>query len=420
MRIRSLTMKNFRGFEDATVDLDRPLTVLFGVNGSGKSSVLMGCALVLSNLLFVDCRPPEDDTEWCQLTFNDTDVRHGAREASVSVTLSNGDVTHEWTARRASHRTHDAAAIGVGPAQTLRARMDMRRGLAVFYEAARDVASAKDAFAAGTELPVYPRSAIHDALAVGHLKFRSLFQWFKEREDIENELKVSRQDLTFEDPQLSAVRRAITGALPGFSGLRIQRDPLHMVIRKGDQVLAIDQLSDGEKLFLALVADLARRLAMTYPNLADPLQGEAIVLIDEIELHLHPSWQRRALSVLTSTFPGCQIIVTTHSPQVLSEVPNDAVVLIQDFQFTRPGAPTAGRDSNAILAEAMDTPERPAVQLAAIRAIGALLDEGNHAEARVKIDALARDLSELDREVVGLRTMLHFLEGSDEAHPQGS
>jgi predicted ATP-binding protein involved in virulence len=57
------------------------------------------------------------------------------------------------------------------------------------------------------------------------------------------------------------------------------------------------------------------------------------------------------------------LVVTTHSPQVLSEVPNDAVVLVADFQFVRPGAPTAGRDSNAILAEAMDTPERPAAQM---------------------------------------------------------
>lgn len=191
------------------------------------------------------------------------------------------------------------------------------------------------------------------------------------------------------------------------------------MIRKGDQTLVIDQLSDGEKLLLALAADLARRLAMVYADRGDPLLGEAIVLIDEIELHLHPSWQRRVLKALLSTFPNCQFIVTTHSPQVLSEVPNDAVVLVDNFQFRSPGAPTAGRDSNAILAEAMDTPERPVAQLEAIRAISTLLDEGKLTDARVKLDALAQELTERDREVVGLRTMLHFLEGDDEAHPQG-
>jgi predicted ATP-binding protein involved in virulence len=143
------------------------------------------------------------------------------------------------------------------------------------------------------------------------------------------------------------------------------------------------------------------------------------VLIDDIEAHLHPSWQRRVLGALRRTFPNCQLIVTTHSPQVLSEVPNDAVVLVKDFQFVRPGGPTAGRDSNAILAEAMDTPERPAAQVDAIRTISTLLDEGRHGEARVKLEALAQELSDRDRDVVGLRTMLHFLEDGDEARPQG-
>ena len=144
------------------------------------------------------------------------------------------------------------------------------------------------------------------------------------------------------------------------------------------------------------------------------------MLIDEVELHLHPTWQRRVLGALRSTFPNCQFIVTTHSPQVLSEVPNDAVVLVKDFQFVRPGAPTAGRDSNAILTEAMGTPDRPVAQAAAIESIAALLDEGRHAEARAQLDALALQLTERDREVVELRTMLHFLGSDDAAHPQGS
>jgi predicted ATP-binding protein involved in virulence len=413
MRIRNLTLKNFRGFEDATLDLDRPLTVLFGVNGSGKSSVLDASALVLSEVMpFVR---PDGDLGW-RFWASSTDVRRGAKDLALRATLSNGGITQEV----AVHHPRDMNYVRQS-LNGIRARLqDPAPVLSVLYDAGRQIAAARDAFSDPERGALLPSSSTDDALAVGHLKFRSLFQWFKMREDVENERKVSEQNLSLEDPQLAAVRRAITGMLPGFSGLRIQRDPLHMVIRKGDETLQIDQLSDGEKLLLALTADLARRLAMTYPELDDPLQGEAVVLIDEIELHLHPAWQRRALSSLARTFPSCQLIVTTHSPQVLSEVPNDAVVLVKDFQFVRPGTPTAGRDSNAILVEAMDTPERPAAQMAAIHVIAALLDEGKHAEARVKLDALARDISEQDREVVGLRTMLHFLEGDDEAHPQGS
>lgn len=80
------------------------------------------------------------------------------------------------------------------------------------------------------------------------------------------------------------MRRAVAGVLPGYAGLRVQRDPLHLVIHKGGAPLFIDQLSDGEKQLLALAADLARRLAITYPTSDDPLAGEGVVLIDEIEL----------------------------------------------------------------------------------------------------------------------------------------
>ncbi len=412
MKVHRLTLKNFRGFADATLDLDRPLTVLFGPNGSGKSSVLEALAVVISEVLL---HTLHGKSGWSLLP-TDEDISVGAGELRIEGGVSNGAVrttvavTHQRTRRRATSGINAALMrlFGAAPFQP------------VYYESARAVAPASEAFASHEEpagaAPAPP--ALRDALSVGRLKFRSLFQWFKEREDVENELKVSQGNLSLEDPQLGAVRRAVAGMLPGFSGLRVQRDLLHMVIRKGATLLAIDQLSDGEKLLLALAADLARRLAITHPE-GDPLQGEAMVLIDEIELHLHPAWQRKVLGRLRATFPNCQFVVTTHSPQVLSEVPNDAVVLVKDFQFVHPGAPTSGRDSNAILAEAMDTPERPEAQRDAVREVAALIDAGRYDEAQSKLDALARAVTERDREVVGLRTMLHFLEGGDAADPQG-
>lgn len=93
-----------------------------------------------------------------------------------------------------------------------------------------------------------------------------------------------------------------------------------MVVNKGSLTISVDLLSDGEKCTLALIGDLARRIALANPNRDNPLDGEGIVLIDEIELHMHPSWQRRVLGVLKRVFPNIQFIVTTHSPQILGEV----------------------------------------------------------------------------------------------------
>lgn len=400
------------------MDLDRPLTVLFGVNGSGKSSVLAAAVLALSKVWYHG-RPPREDSWW--RSPDDTDIRLGARELSLTTILSNGEVTQEAIVRHHLGTTdHLAGLLNVGFDKLY----DAAPALSVFYGASREVAKAQDAFSlaenGNTAQPNFPSSATHDSLVAGHLKFRSLFLWFKAREDVENELKVAQQNLLLEDPHLAAVRRAVAGMLPGFSGLRIQRDPLHMVIRKGDTTLVIDQLSDGEKLLLALTADLARRLATTYADQGDPLQGEAIVLIDEIELHLHPTWQRRVLASLRTTFPNCQLIVTTHSPQVLSEVPDDAVVLVKDFQFFRPAAPTEGRDTNSILWEVLEVSARPAQTVTELDAINSLLDEGKSDEARERLDHLAKTLTERDTEIGRLRSLLDVTERLDASDHEGA
>jgi predicted ATP-binding protein involved in virulence len=132
----------------------------------------------------------------------------------------------------------------------------------------------------------------------------------------------------------------------------------------GDKVeeLTINQLSDGEKCLLAMVGDIARRLAIANPSLDDPLQGEGIVLIDEIELHLHPKWQRKIIPDLTRTFPNCQFIVTTHSPQVLSHVYSENIYILQstpDGIIACQPESSYGRDSNQILENVMDVSAYP-------------------------------------------------------------
>jgi predicted ATP-binding protein involved in virulence len=99
-------------------------------------------------------------------------------------------------------------------------------------------------------------------------------------------------------------------------------------VEKAGDRLSFDQLSTGEQTIIALVGDLARRLVMANPELNNPLEGDGVVLIDEIDLHLHPSWQKKILPLLSKTFPNCQFIVTTHSPLVLSRLaPNDIFIL---------------------------------------------------------------------------------------------
>jgi predicted ATP-binding protein involved in virulence len=184
-----------------------------------------------------------------------------------------------------------------------------------------------------------------------------------------------------------------------------------MIVQKGDTTLEIDQLSDGEKNLLALAGDLGRRLAQANPSLEDPLSAEAVVMIDEIELHLHPGWQRMVVERLRETFPHCQFILTTHSPQVLSQIPAESVILLDRFQRVELPAGTLGRDSNSILSEIMGVPERPQATAERIHEIARMIDEEELLQARVALDELARQLGEHDSEVVRLRSLIEFLEG---------
>ena len=144
------------------------------------------------------------------------------------------------------------------------------------------------------------------------------------------------------------------------ANLRVVRKPrLEMKIDKENISLNVSQMSDGEKCTMALFGDLARRLALANPTKENPLLGEGVVLIDEIELHMHPSWQRKVLSVLRTTFPNIQFFITTHSPIVLSEVDetyNLFFTSYEDGSVEIKNKPQLnGYDANAVLEQFMDT-----------------------------------------------------------------
>lgn len=411
MRIEFLRLQNYRGFEDATLPLDRPLTVLFGENGSGKSSVLTALTLCFTELVKRIIRDDRNYLYWFP-TYDD--IRLGATNCLISAGFRRDTLTLSGTF---SYGRGDAALDG--SFNTLPSKfLQGKPLLAIFYPSNRSISGSSDIFV-NAEPEFDSDWALSDALNPGHLGFRPFFLWFKLREDAENRRKVQEKNFAAADPQLSAVRSAIEGLLPGYTNPHIQHDPLRLEITKGKQSLSMDQLSDGEKQVLVMTADIARRLSMIYPKEPKPLEQEAIILVDEVELHLHPSWQRQILPAWRRVFPNCQFIVTTHSPQVISEVPNDAVFLVKDFQFVRPSAPTEGRDSNSILEESMGTPERPREAKAALEKIANLIDNEDYAQARETLAALAQKLTEQDNEIVRLRTLLHFMDGDHASHSQG-
>ncbi|MCJ8272493.1 MAG: AAA family ATPase, partial [Psychrosphaera sp.] len=174
-----------------------------------------------------------------------------------------------------------------------------------------------------------------------------------------------KEQENLQDKALTCAREAIEfflseGEPSTFTNLYIERSPaLSMMVNKSGEYLSIDQLSYGERSILTMVGDIARRLSMLNPKHKNPLHGNGIILIDEPETHLHPRWQQRILTNLDKIFPNVQFVITTHSPQIITTVKKEQVIVLSDDNAATPVGNTFGEPSNYVLTQVLGVDTRP-------------------------------------------------------------
>jgi predicted ATP-binding protein involved in virulence len=409
MRIKTLILRDFRGIQELELKFDNAApTVLIGPNGAGKSSILECLAILLSRLI-----GRIRSTSGTGRFFSDYDITNGKNETSNELTISLNDKEYSWRVVKTRAGRKKQTITNLKEIQKI--ADEIQEGLtkdpktnlpiAVYYPVTRAVLDIPLRIRGRRE---FDQLASYDnALSSGRQDFRIFFAWFRNQEDIENQEK-GRQNYHYKDRQLEAVRNAVYRLVPGFSNLRVERSPLRMAVTKNvegseSQEVFVNQLSDGEKCLLALVGDLARRLAIANPGRNDALQGRGVVLIDEVDLHLYPAWQRIAVPRLQETFPNCQFIVATHSPQVLSSVKEANVYMLMvlngSIKAKRFPGPY-GKDTNTILEELMEVEERPPEIKERILKYFERIESGELMEAEQLRQALALDIGEDDPELV--------------------
>jgi len=380
MQIKELHIKDFRGIRRMEINLHPKLNVLIGFSGAGKSTVLDTLGYLCEP--FVRFAQFGNVGDFCRSKNNvyengypEHEIRNGLHSSSLEIVVSGScqdsanKLNNLWFLKKSvlnGRAVKDMMLLNKGssfyPESSLQEYVDsltdLDRGIFVYYRDSRSVVSVP--INAWSQRSFLPEDTYTDALAQ-KVNFKEFFEWFRNREDLENEVRKA----DYSDPQLDCVRRAIGVFCEELTDIRVRRrDPLRMVVTKYNSEVRIEQLSKGEKILLATVGDLSRRLAIAYPTLDDPLHGEAVVLIDELELHLHPQTQRKIISQLIQTFPNCQFILSTNSPIILGEVRSENVIYMSNDEKDGVIAErnshfeVFGQDTGVLLGDSFDTLDR--------------------------------------------------------------
>ncbi|MGM0700850.1 MAG: AAA family ATPase [Pseudomonadota bacterium] len=329
MKLNRLTLENFRAKPSLSMTLGPRLTLLMGANGSGKTTLLDGIAIGLGEILTY--LPGVSGITFKKRGDIHQRSNHLAPYTRITLETLQGPAWDRLQRRDNSKKTAGDIPPGLG-VKALKQHLDgtvidpwvagepFELPVFAYYGVSRAL----------LDLPLsrkgFPKSHERfDALANAlnaDTRFKSAFVWFYNKENEEHRLQKQRKSFDVTLPELDAVRRAITRLFPDLSEPHIELNPLRFAVKQQGEWLNIAQLSDGYQTLLGLVIDLSSRMAMANPHLDDPLAAEAVVMIDEVDLHLHPEWQQRVVGDLLATFPNTQFIVTTHSPFIVEALNN--------------------------------------------------------------------------------------------------
>jgi predicted ATP-binding protein involved in virulence len=390
-QFKRLYLEHFRCFDGLDLSLEDDLTVLFAENGGGKSALLgalaMGLAVIQRGspndlkpssardprLVTLDERGRRESAGVCRLAWEAEVGQVAAVKWSTIVTPASGKIKkNHGPILEAVERTRIAGErwplfgwYGTGRMSRSRTRRREQRPTGDRWEGYA--------------------SALDPSLDDG-----SLLQWFNDEILSDAVRRREGQEERFFDAVVAA---AMARATPGVARIWYEPRDLGPRVRfETGHVAYWSELSDGFHVFLALVGDIARRAVML--NESDggqaPELAEGVVLIDEVDLHLHPQWQRVVLPGLRRAFPKLQFIVSTHSPQVLSSARNRQVRRLVDGQIQE-HVFVEGRDTNAILREEMDTDDRDEAGMLDLDRLNRAIDGGSREEAeRIYAELVAR------------------------------
>lgn len=404
MRLDHLHLQNFRCYEDAHFDFQPGFNLVVGVNGSGKTSLLRGVAASFKN--FMDSLGirssvlSEVDVRFSIVDF-DSQFRF---ERSYPLTLKAQGAAFDfpdWKISLERNTPNPSHSVPINQRlqeqlKTLDPSLPVDLAVVAFYQANRRWTTNE----ARVEQAAQEKPSRLDA-------YRQWFDAAANLKDFENWLigktlerlqKISRKpSLDKFSDELEWLNSAIQCALP-FKRIEYDMDLRSLIVNLEDKTIPFNDLSDGQRGMIALFADIARRMFLLNPHLGKDALTETtgVIIIDELDIHLHPGWQRSIAPALQKAFPRIQFIAASHSPQIIGSLKPEQVILLQDSEGSHPRV-TYGLDSSSVLEAVMGVPQRAPEIEELLNELFSTLEDNDLEQARQKLQALkdiAPDLPE--------------------------
>ena len=422
MKIKTIQLHNFRCFENFSAELNENLTVIVGNNGSGKSTLLDGLSVAIGAFLI-------PFSAGSSLTIAKDDVLNKSYDLGSVVELQPQypvevsaigiveDKKIYW--KRSLNSVEGRTTVGdakeiINIAKKL--QQQIRNGekpllpVLSYYGTGRLWAQKRERKAVTRTTKFNRQMGYMDCLDAASNE-KLMLKWFE---------KMTLQVATTGKlaPELLAVKSAICQCFRGITGygdvdaqFNLDTHELDIVYLDEDNQhkrYSMKHLSDGYKNTLSMIADIAYRMAVLNPWLLGDVLKETpgIVLIDEIDLHLHPRWQQRIIKDLQNIFPRVQFIVSTHAPSVINSVSKENLLIMENMHAEQPLLETYGKDANAILNSIMGADERPKAIKEQFKDFYAAMAEEKYDTAEEILDKLKEKIGESDPEINGAQVSL--------------
>jgi predicted ATP-binding protein involved in virulence len=431
MRIDRLEIENFKCFAKQTIDLHSHFTLFVGENGSGKTSVLDALAIAASIWLI---QPPDPSLNASCRNVRENEIRLQAKTTGDRTQFekirpvrikATGSLTQQLPDVRGWNRTDSKQE------EDLWLLSSLRRIFAVEKEGHIEVPFPVLAYYGAGRAWLPDPSQLHqkeNGLAMRwaalqdcfdeRIKFDRLANWFR-REAIARGSRGGRWR-----PGFAVVRRAILRCVPDSDDLWFDADRDELVLSIGGVAQPLGNLSAGQRMMMALAGDIAIRALTQNAFLIPPdelghddepvprvlKETPGLVLIDELDVHLHPKWQRRVASDLKATFPAIQFVCTSHSPQIIGELKPEEIRILDGNGVPHIPPRSFGMDSDRVLEEVMDATRRNRDVEASLRELFDLIDKEDFDRARDKLSSLEKVINEDDPELTRARALMSFLQ----------